>query len=285
MKQIAVLITCFNRKEKTLACLKDIYAQEKPEDCNIDIYIVDGGSTDGTPQVIKKTYPNVNLKVCQGLYWAGGMRAAWEEAVHNKEYNFFWLLNDDTHLYTNCLTECLKADDYATQTYGKEGIYVGSTLNPATKKFSYGGRKLISPRKSASISIIPNNKTYQLCELGNANIMLVSRFAYEKIDGFSTLYTHGIADYDYTLRAVRANIPVIVLPSFVGECEDDHGNNWCPQSMPLKKRINYLYSPKGLAYKEYLAYVKEFFPKEVFSQKCKLWMKTLFPIIWKYFKK
>lgn len=29
MPTIAVLITCFNRKEKTLSCLKDIYAQEK----------------------------------------------------------------------------------------------------------------------------------------------------------------------------------------------------------------------------------------------------------------
>lgn len=283
--EIAVLITCFNRKKKTLACLKDIYTQEKTDDCTIDIYVVDGGSTDGTPQAIKEAYPDVNLKVCQGLYWAGGMREAWKEATQHKEYDFFWLLNDDTHLYTNCLTECLKTDDYTKRTYGKQGIYIGSTLDPHTKKFSYGGRKLTNKGKSASVTIIPDNKTYQLCELGNANIMLVSRFAYEHIGGFNTLYTHGIADYDYTLRAVRANIPVMVLPSFVGECEDDHGNNWCPQSIPLRKRISYLYSPKGLAYKEYLSYIKEFFPKEVFSLKCKLWMKTLFPSIWKYLKK
>lgn len=279
MKQIAVLITCFNRKVKTLACLKDIYAQDKPEDCTIDIYIVDGGSTDGTPQAIKETYPNVNLKVCQGLYWAGGMRAAWEEAVHNNEYDFFWLLNDDTHLYTNCLTECLKADEYATQTYGKQGIYVGSTQDPQTLKLTYGGIN------QEGKWIIPNGKHYSDCKLGNANIMMVSNSVYKTIGGFCEEYTHGIADYDYTLRAVIQEIPVIVLPIYGGTCENDHKATWLPQSTPLRKRIAYLYSPKGLAYKEYMIYMKKFYPHQIFKMKCKLWLKTLFPFIWEKFKK
>ena len=278
MKQIAVLITCFNRKEKTLACLKDIYAQEKPEDYTIDIYIVDGGSTDGTPQAIKDSYPNVNLKVCQGLYWAGGMRAAWEEAVQNKEYDFFWLLNDDTHLYTNCLTECLKADDYATRTYGKQGVYIGSTQDPQTLKLTYGGIN------QEGKWIIPDEKHYTECKLGNANIMMVSNSVYKTIGGFCKEYTHGIADYEYTLRAVMLKIPVIVLPTYGGTCENDHKATWLPQSTPLKKRIAYLYSPKGLAYKEYMIYMKRFYPHQIFKMKCKLWLKTLFPFIWEKFK-
>lgn len=283
--KVAVLITCFNRKEKTLACIKDIYTQEKVEDCVIDIYVVDGGSTDGTTQAIKDTYPFVNLKVCKGLYWAGGMRKAWEEAVKNKEYDFFWLLNDDTHIYTNCLTECLKANEYSQKTYGKQGIYIGSTQNPTTKEFSYGGRKLVKPNKSKSITIVPDGINYQLCDLGNANIMFISKIVYKCISGFNKIYTHGIADYDYTLRAVRAGFPVIILPQYAGTCTDDHGNNWCSSSMTLKNRIRYLYSPKGLAYKEYLLYIKEFFPSELFAQKCKLWLKTLYPFIWDCFKK
>lgn len=285
MKSIAVLITCFNRKQKTLNCIQNIYAQQGIEQTELDIYIVDGGSTDGTPEAIQKAYPQVNVYIENGLYWAGGMRAAWKKALEKKNYDFYWLLNDDTQIYPDCLNECLKANEYCLKTYGKQGVYIGSTIDPNTKEFSYGGRKLISPNKSSSKIIIPNNKTYQTCELGNANIMMVSQEVFKTIGGFSEWYTHGIADYDYSLRAVRARFPVIVLPNYEGECEDDHGNNWKSQSAPIKERIKFLYSPKGLAYKEYLAYIKEFFPKEYQSQRIKLWAKTLFPLIWDKLKK
>lgn len=285
MTHIAILITCFNRKEKTLKCIKDIYNQNYIDDINLDIFIIDGGSTDGTPQAIKQKFPHVHLAIENGLFWAGGMRAAWKLANQNNKYDFFWLINDDTHLYPTCLNECLKADDYSLHTYEKQGIYVGSTKAPNTGQFSYGGRKLLKPHKSTSTIIIPDGKTYQTCELGNANIMMVSREVFNTIGGFSEWYTHGIADYDYSLRAVRAGFPVIVLPNYEGECEDDHGNNWKSQSAPLKERIKFLYSPKGLAYKEYLAYVKEFFPTEYQEQKAKLWIKTLFPFLWDKLKK
>ena len=99
MKEIAILITCFNRREKTLACLHDIYNSDKCEDINFDIFIVDGGSSDGTYESILQMYPQVHIKKHQDLYWAGGMRKAWELAINYKNYDYFLLLNDDTHLY------------------------------------------------------------------------------------------------------------------------------------------------------------------------------------------
>lgn len=284
MKSIAVLITCFNRKAKTLNCIQNIYAQRGVEETELDIYIVDGGSNDGTPEAIRKAYPQVNVYVENGLFWAGGMRAAWKKALEKKNYDYYWLLNDDTQIYSDCLQECLKADKYSLQIYGKQGVYVGSTKTPNTEQFSYGGRKLLKSHKSTSTIIIPDGKTYQTCELGNANIMMVSQEVFNTIGGFCERYTHGIADYDYSLRATRAGFPVLVLPNYEGECEDDHGNNWKSQSSSLKERIKYLYSPKGLAYKEYLTYIKEFFPKEFQTQRIKLWVKTLFPVLWDKFK-
>ena len=282
--KIAILITVFNRKEKTLSCLKDIYQQNGIKDHSVDIIIVDGGSTDGTPQAISSEFPEVTVCTRNGLFWAGGMREAWNIALSNKKnYDMFWLLNDDTHLYNHALKEGIQANIYAQNKYGKKGVYVESIICPIKHKLSYGGRKLIKWGKSKSYTLIPNQQ-YQCIDLGNANSMFVSKDVYIAIGGFCEYCTHGIADYDYTLRTVEAGFPCLLTPSYCGECEDDHGNNWKSSSVPLKERIKYLYSPKGLAYKEYMVYIKRFFPSEYISTSFKFWMKTLLPQIWDKFK-
>src|ERR1044072_5261743 len=105
MKKIAVLLTCFNRKEKTLTCLdalkKAIGALSF--DVSVAIYLVDDGSTDGTAASVLSRFPEVNLIHGSGnLFWAGGMRLAWETAL-KAEMDYFLLLNDDTYLYESSL--------------------------------------------------------------------------------------------------------------------------------------------------------------------------------------
>ena len=51
-------------------------------------------------QAIRELYPNVHVQTEEGLFWAGGMRKAWEIAVlSNNNYDLYWLVNDDTLLY------------------------------------------------------------------------------------------------------------------------------------------------------------------------------------------
>lgn len=285
MIQIASLLTCYNRKEKTISCINDVLNQINNDNVNIDIYVVDGGSTDNTPDAIKSTFANVNIKICNGLFWAGGMREAWKEAISQKEYDFYWLINDDTHIYKDCLKELIETHIFSVNHYGMGGIYIGTTVDPLTKTFTYGGRKLVTSNKSKSVKIIPNGKDYQICDLGNANIFLVSKDVKNKIGILSSKYTHGIADYDYTLRARKEKIPVLISKKYNGECINDHGKNWKPQKTSLKQRISFLYSPKGLAYNEYLYYIRTYFPDEYLAIKTKLWLKTLFPFLWSLFKK
>ncbi len=285
MRKVAVLITCYNRKETTLRCLRDIYSQRLSEGFALDLYVVDGGSCDDTPAAVRLKYPLVYTFVFPGLYWAGGMRAAWSKAVQTQEYDYYWLVNDDTNIYPECLLELLKADGYAQKTFNNGGIYIGTTKDPVEDVVTYGGRRLRWQGDNKGELIIPDGTNYQSCELGNANIMLVSREVFDRIGGFCERYTHGIADYDYTLRAARAGFPVIICPTYCGECVNDSGNRRLSQSSPLKARIQYLYSPKGLAYNEYLYYIREFFPRKYYSAILKLWLKTMFPFLWAYLKR
>ena len=67
MKQIAVLLTVFNRKEKTLLCLKNLYQQTLPNEYRIDIYLTNDGCTDGTPEAARAIPASEHHK-CTGKF-------------------------------------------------------------------------------------------------------------------------------------------------------------------------------------------------------------------------
>ena len=280
---IAVLITTFNRKEKTVACLQKLNEQKLPADVHLTVYLTDDGSKDGTAEAAAIAYSNIRIFHGNGsLFWAGGMRKSWSEAVKENP-DFYFLLNDDTILFDNTIIALLHTYKEANAAYNKPVIVIGSTKN-GKGKTSYGGRKLTSAKKINSSALIENNETYAECDLGNANIMLVPREVVKSLGILSDKYTHGIADFDYTLSAKKKGFPVVVAPGILGFCEDDHGNNWKSANTTLKERIKYLYSPKGLAYKEYLYFVKKHFPSHYPEAFSKLWLKTFFPFIWDRFK-
>ena len=52
--QIAVLMTCHNRRDTTVACLEALMRQEAIDDVRLQVYLVDAGSTDGTVEAIKE---------------------------------------------------------------------------------------------------------------------------------------------------------------------------------------------------------------------------------------
>ena len=279
MIQIAILLTSFNRKEKTLSCLRSVYNQQGIDDINTEIFLVDDNSSDGTGIAVKTAFPKANVFAGTGdLFWAGGMRYAWGEALKTKKhFDYYLLLNDDTILMQDAFKN-LFADLKKLNT--DECILIGSTKDKLSGNFSYGGRLLKNGYISKAEVVKPNNSSPQLCHLGNANIMLVHRKVVEKIGILSEVYTHSFADYDYTLKAKKAGIPSFICTFYCGYCSDDHGVNWKTGNHSLKQRIQYMYSHKGLAYKEYLAFVKRFFPLYLPKAWVLLWTKTFFPIFW-----
>ena len=107
-KAISILITVHNRKQKTLRCLKDLYNQNVPSGYEIDIYLIDDGCTDGTPEAVAENFPQVNIIHADGnLFWNRGMHLAWKIAVDTKNYDAYIWLNDDTFIYKQSLNNML----------------------------------------------------------------------------------------------------------------------------------------------------------------------------------
>ncbi|MGB5943766.1 MAG: glycosyltransferase [Leeuwenhoekiella sp.] len=279
---IAVLLTCHNRREKTVKCLEYLFNSDMPAGVKLHVFVVDDGSTDGTSKALREHFEGLHIIEGDGnLFWAGGMRKAWDvAAAHDKPFEFYLLLNDDTLIYKKTLKMLL--EDYV-QVAQEDAIIVGTTQDPDSKVISYGGSRLLKEYSVRCRFLLPNGKP-QKVDLGNANIMLVPHAAYLQIGGLSKRYTHGIADYDYTLTAKKAGIPTFAASEFGGLCKDDHGNRWVDQSKSLKERLDYLFRPTGLSYKEYLMFIRLHFPFHVPWAFSKLWLKTFFPVLWSKFK-
>ncbi len=276
---IAILITTFNRKAKTLACLERLREQPVPNNARLTVYLTDDASSDGTAEAAASAFPDIHIFHGNGsLFWAGGMRRSWQEAQQHHP-DFYLLINDDTILKPDALRSLFSTYQHASEHYGKPVICVGSTSDMHTGKTSYGGRKLVSAKKVINY-LVENNDTFAECDLGNANIMLVPRQVVDEIGILSGAYTHGIADYDYTLTAKKKGFPVLVAPGILGVCADDNFNHVKAKNKTLKERIRYLYSPKGLAYNEYLYFIKTHFPSHYPAAFGKLWLRTLFPFLW-----
>lgn len=271
--KIAVLLTCFNRKDKTLSCLTSLYRasyiyNNKVEDkVELSIYLTDDGCTDGTSDAVRDNFSDKNITILKGtgnLYWAGGMRFAWNEALkkHN-EWDFYLLLNDDTDLLDNLFEELLNTHKYCIENYKQSGIYSGITSSKSDhNKMTYGGDIWKNKFLGTSIRLKPTGRP-QLCDITNANILLVSKEVVDRIGIFWDGYIHGKADNDYSNQARKKGIPVLLTANFCGRCDNDHKSSKevadAVKEMSLSERKKYFSHPIR-SNKDYLKYIRRNMP-------------------------
>lgn len=273
MKTIAVLLTCFNRKAKTLQCLDHLYKQSGlGTQFKLAVYLVDDGSTDGTSEAVRQQFPEVNIIKGDGnLYWNGGMHLAWKTAVETRHHDFYLWLNDDTFIFPDAVQEMLEC--YAL---GGEAVICGSTCTQAKKEFSYGGRT-----KDDKI-ILPNGQL-QECYIMNGNFVLVSDHITQNIGIIDPIFPHCMGDHDYGLRAIKHGYKVFVTRKYIGTCEvHEKIANWCNPAVPLKKRIKALYSPLGNHPTYFFVYERRHFGvvQAVFHY-FTVHLRVLIPSLWK----
>lgn len=281
--KIAVLLASFNRKEKTLACIRRLKQQVKAADIHLEIHLTDDASSDGTALAVQELHPDVFLYKGSGaLYWAGGMRNSWKHAL-GRAADYYLLLNDDVLLMPETLQNLVEASIKYGRQRGHQAIFVGATKGD-DGKVSYGGRQLHSRYHPQYRLLLPRENDFVECDLGDGNIMFIPSVIVEQIGILSDEWTHGIADHDYCYKAKKAGFPVVLIPGIQGHCNFDKGKGW-KSGAPLSERLQYLHSPTGLQYREYLKYIKRYYPYDLPISFLKLWTKTLLPFVYDLFKK
>ena len=218
MINISVLITCHNRKKKTLHILNCLKKQKINKNIKIIIYLVDDGSTDGTANSVKKLYPEIILIKGNGdLFWGGALNLAWKKAVNSKyKSDYFLWLNDDVDLFNDAISNSL---DYEKKNSYKNFICVGSTLDSNSNLRSYGGYKLKKKIFNLinSYPVIPTND-FQNIDIFNGNFVLIPNKVFNQVGYLDKLFIHNGADTDYGMRAQKLGIKIVLMPEYVGYC-------------------------------------------------------------------
>ncbi|GGH56526.1 GT2 family glycosyltransferase [Filimonas zeae] len=274
MVKIAVLLTCFNRRDKTLQCLGNLYGQERRGILfELDVFLVDDASTDGTSQAVSERFPEVNIIKGNGkLYWNRGMYTAWKNAASDI-YDYYLWLNDDTDLLPGAITEMLQCD----MADSVPAIVCGAICSANTKMFSYGG---VSKDGRA---VVPDG-TVQHCYIINGNCVLVSKAAFQLAGNIDPVFPHAIGDHDYGLRLLKAGGKIITTRKFIGYCERNAKlPKWCYSETPLKERVKALYSPLGNSHpKYYFIYERRHFGLFLaVKHYLSIHLRVLIPSLWK----
>ncbi len=116
MKDIAVVVCNYNKKEYVLKCVESLKKQTIED---FDIFVVDNASSDGSAEEIRKSFGDTVTLICnsENLGGSGGFNTGMKTA-YDAGYSYIVLLDNDVVL----LEDCIEAFYSDMETYSDIGI-------------------------------------------------------------------------------------------------------------------------------------------------------------------
>ena len=256
---IAALLTCYNRKEKTLACLRSLLGRPQGVDAKLTVYLLDDASNDGTADAVKEEFPHVRLLKGDGnYYWNGGMRAVFGAAIKDGHDFYLWL-NDDVELCDGFLAKLLATYHTVTERTSPWNIIVGAVKDPTSGEMTYSGFVRSSrwhPLKFKKL--LPDPEQPLECETINGNCVLIPNGIVQKIGNLDPVYIQQAGDMDYGFKARKMGARIWIGPGYVGECEPNRKRLlWSNPDLTLRERLKLVNTLHGLPFRVYFHFARQ----------------------------
>ena len=254
---VCALLTCFNRRDKTLECLRALANSTGLEHVALRAVLVDDGSTDGTAEAVLAEFAWVEVVRSNGLlFWCRGMHLAFATALRHGFDHYLWL-NDDTVLMPDAVARLLTCESHLRARLGTAVIVVGSTVDPLSGACTYSGelrpaRWLPSRVERVALASVP-----QRCDTLTGNIVLIPYRAAQRVGNLDDSFEHAMGDTDYGLRARRLGVELWVDSGIHGHCAHNPvAGTYLDESLPIATRWKRMLHRKGLPWRSWLRFTR-----------------------------
>lgn len=251
--KVTVIFTCFNRKDKSVSCVKSLVEHNSGIDFNF--IVVDDNSSDGTKEALKELNYKIEIITGNGsLFWAGGMRKGIGKYLSEVNSDYVLLVNDDVEFYSAIVEKIISESKEKNN-----AVIVGATCDDKGD-FSYGAMQLIIPRKRDLYRQIGPSKNNIECDTFNCNCVLIKSNIISRVGNFDSVYTHSLADLDYGLKLRRMGYHIYSSEYYVGVCNKNSvKGTWTDSSLSRIDRLKKKESPKGAPFIEWFHFMKKNF--------------------------
>lgn len=259
MEKAVIILTCYNRKEKTTTCIRSIAEENKKLD--LQFVIVDDNSTDKTADAIRQMPVNAHILTgTGGLFWNGGMHMGMQYASeHVTDADYYVLINDDVNFYPGVLD---KMAEKLGEDHDKRRVLVGAT-QADDGSLSYGGIRY-QGRKSLKLRTIGPDEPEMECDTFNANCVMIPRDVFLKAGATDPHYSHSMGDFDYGFTIKRLGVKINVFEEYVGQCNDNPTEGtWQDRTLSIRRRLKLKEGKKGLPFKDWFRYLRKNFGLDV----------------------
>lgn len=253
--KIVVVLTCFNRKDKTQECIKTLVKGNS--NFNFSFVIVDDNSNDGTVEVISEMKNNYDIHLIEGtgnLFYCGGMRIAMNYVLENlSDYDYLLMVNDDVEFFEKSIENIV-----VKSRENINSIIVGATRNDHGS-LSYGAIKYYS-QKSVRYRKVGIEDYNLKCDTFNANCVLIPKKAFEQLGSIDCNYIHSLGDFDYGLSLSKNGWNIYTSNEYVGVCNNNPiENTWIDTRLTRLERLRKKEDIKGAPLKPWIYFLKKNF--------------------------
>ena len=205
----AIVVT-YNRKELLRECLQALMTQTQQVD---EILVVNNASNDGTTAMLRKEFPEVRvLNLWQNIGGAGGFHEGMKR-VYGEEYDWIWLLDDDSIPEPTALEELflalpiLQTLDASPMLLASKAIWVDGDLHPINRPWPLIQKRLLFTKAL--------ERGYMLIRAASFVSVLLNRDAIIKYGlPYSDFFTWA-DDWEYTGRVLLRESGYLVPKSVV----------------------------------------------------------------------